>query len=61
MIFERIKEYCRVNGLSIAKFEKKCGIGNGCIKRWEDGRVNPSMASLNKIAAATGIDISRWL
>lgn len=61
MIFERIKEYCEANGLTIAKFEKLCGIGNGCIKRWEYGRVNPSMASLNKIAAATGIDILRWL
>lgn len=60
MIFEKIREYCKVNNLSIAKFEKKCGIGNGCVKRWEDGKVSPSMGSLMKIVEATGIDISRW-
>lgn len=61
MIFERINEYCKANGISIARFEKICGIANGCIKRWEGGRVTPSMASLKKIAQTTGIDISRWL
>lgn len=61
MIFERIKEYCEATGLSVAAFERLCGIANGCVKRWANGQSNPSMASLKKIAAATGIDISRWL
>lgn len=35
--------------MSICSFEKKCGIGNGTVGRWEDGKINLSLQTLAKI------------
>ena len=60
MIYKKIIEYCSKNNISLSAFEKKCGIGNGTISRWEN-ESNPSIDSLEKIASVTGIPLSDWL
>ena len=60
MIYKKITDYCSKNNLSISAFEKRCGIGNGTIAKWES-ESNPSLDSLEKIATATGIPLSKWL
>lgn len=60
MIYKKVLEYCNENHLSIAAFEKKCGLANGTIKGWENGS-NPSLNSLYKIEKSTKIPIKKWL
>jgi len=54
-------EYCEKNKLSIAAFEKKCGIGNGTIGRWENNSSLPTMSTLQKMEIATKIPIRKWV
>ena len=62
-MYSKIISYCHDNDLSISAFEKKCGIGNGVVGRWNPERENskPNLSTLTKIALATGIDIPTWL
>lgn len=59
MVYENVKRYCDEHGLSIARFEKLCGIGNGIVATWGEG-ASPTMRSLEKIAAYTGIPLANW-
>lgn len=58
-IFQNIKKYCEKENITIAGFEKKCGIGNGTVDDWESS--NPSLKSLKKIVEATGIPLYEWI
>lgn len=59
-IFQNIKEYCEKENITIATFEKRCGIGNGTVAEWGKNS-QPNMKSLEKIASATGIPVSEWI
>lgn len=61
MIYDKVIEYCEKNKLSIAAFEKKCGIGNGTIGRWENNSSLPTMSTLQKMEIATKIPIRKWV
>lgn len=61
MIFQKVKEYCKKNNLSISAFEKKCDIGNGTVGRWENNSSKPSLQTLEKMEKATGIPIIEWV
>ena len=61
MVFEKVKQYCEEKKISIAAFEKLCGIGNGTVARWESDESRPSLQSLEKMQQATGIGIAEWL
>lgn len=61
LIFEKVMDYCKKEGLSISFFEKKCGIGNGTVSKWKDDVSKPSVATLEKIAKETKIPITEWL
>jgi len=60
MIYENVETYCHEHGISIAGFEKLCGIGNGVVSAWK-GESSPTLTSVMKIANATGIPASEWL
>lgn len=59
MLYKRILAFCREHGISIACFEKMCGIGNGTVKRWT--YKSPSLRSLIKISRATRVPLEFWL
>ena len=61
MICDKVEEYCRAAGLTIARFEKLCGIGNGTIGKWRNHNAVPSIATLIKLENATGIPIYMWI
>ena len=48
MILKNIKEKCKEKGLSIFALEKKAGIGNGTIARWE--KSSPTLDNLQAVA-----------
>lgn len=58
-ILKIIKSYCDNNKISISALEKKAGIGNGTISRWENSK--PNLESLEKISDATSISLTDLL
>ena len=60
MVYKNILRYCEEHGFTIARFEKLCGIGNGVVAAWKE-ESKPSLSSLEKIAAYTGIPVERWI
>ena len=61
MIYSKVIEYCEKNKLSIAAFEKKCGLGNGVVGRWKDNNSLPALTTVQKIAEATKIPVEKWV
>ena len=35
MLYEKVEAACKEQGVSIAKLEKDCGIGNATVRRWD--------------------------
>lgn len=60
LTYQRVTKYCEDNNLSISAFEKKCGIGNGVIRKWNEGS-KPSLDTLQKIEKVTGISVSELI
>lgn len=58
-ILEKVKKYCEKNSITLAEFERMCGIGNGTVDDWD--RSEPKLSSLLKVAAATKTPITDWL
>lgn len=52
---ERIRELCKMNGISMRKLESTLGIGNGTIKDWDAS--SPSLVRVKKVADYFGITI----
>lgn len=59
MFYEKVMHHCKENNISLAAFEKKCGLGNGTIKGWQES--NPRIDSLQKVAKEMGISIEKLL
>ena len=59
MILTCIEKWCKDNDTSICALEKKCGIGNGTISRWNESM--PRVDTLQKVSEATGISISELI
>lgn len=61
-IVENIEAYCKRNGLTDKAFERKCGLYNNSVRRWRLGIYkSPTMTTVQKIAAATGIPAMNWV
>ncbi len=60
MFYEKVKDYCSKNGLSVSGFEQKCRLSNGSVSKWESGGY-PSIPTLKKIAESTKIPIEKWV
>lgn len=55
MLYEEVKKLCAGKGISVARLEKECGLGNATIRRWESS--SPTVASLKKVADYFGIPV----
>lgn len=60
-IVENIDAYCRNHGISVKGFERLCGIYNCSVIRWRRGVQAPTIKTLKKIEAATGIPLANWM
>ena len=60
ILYQRIKELCEKNEISIAKLESKLGFGNASIKKW--GRVSsPSVDKIIKVASYFDVSVDYLL
>lgn len=47
---ENIRKRCAEKGITLAELERRTGIGNGVIRRWEFSKGSPPVDRLNLIA-----------
>lgn len=59
MLLDGIKRRCEANGITIAELERKAGIGNGIIRRWDE--MNPRLDNLKAVAGALGVTVDELL
>ena len=58
-IYDKIKEICKQKGVSPYSIEKKAGLGNGAITKWND--FSPTVKNLKAVADVLEVDISELL
>jgi transcriptional regulator with XRE-family HTH domain len=59
--YNKVKEYCEKQGISIHVLEKQCGIGNGIIGSWRSKNSVPNIETLEKLAQGTNTNIKEWI
>ena len=48
MLYNKVVEFCKKEGIPVYVFEKECGLGNGTIRGWKNS--SPSVENLKKVA-----------
>ena len=59
LIYENVKALADKKKLSIAEVERRAGIGNGTIGKWQ--KATPNLKSLEAVAKVLGVSISRLM
>lgn len=59
MIYDKIKEVCKSKGVSVTSVERKAGLSNGTISKWND--VSPTVNKLNAVAKVLKVKIDTLL
>lgn len=55
MVYEKIKAICDEKHISISELEKKAGLGNSTIRRWQTA--SPSVDNLKLVARILEVDV----
>lgn len=58
MLYNKVVEFCKKEGIPVYVFEKECGLGNGTIRGWKMG--NPRLV-LYKKWLTVGLPVSELL
>lgn len=59
MIYNKIRDICKEKGISVAAVEKKAGLSNGAISKWNNS--TPSAENLNSVAKILKVKIDKLL
>lgn len=59
MLYNRVRNLCRSNKISIAQLEKIIGLGHGTISKWKN--VSPTLRSVKLVADYFNITLSDLL
>lgn len=59
MIYDKIKEICKEKGVSPSSVEKKAGLGNGAVTKWND--FSPSVKNLKAVADVLEISVDELI
>ena len=59
MIFTNISNLCKGKGVSIARLEKECGLGNATVRRWDTS--SPNIDNLKRVADYLGVSIEHLM
>lgn len=58
-IYDKIKKFCEEKDVSITYVEKKAGLGNGLISKWNDSV--PSVVNLKKVANVLEVTVDELI
>lgn len=59
LLYEKVESACKEQGVSIARLEKDCCIGNATVRRWN--KAYPRIDTLKKVADYLGKPIEYFL
>ena len=59
LIYDKIKDVCKSKGVSVTSVERKAGLSNGTISKWND--VSPTVNKLNAVAKVLKVKIDTLL
>ena len=59
MLIEKIKVLCAERKTNISEVERKCGLANATIRRWDNN--SPTASSLEKVADHFGVSVDYLL
>ncbi len=59
LIYDRIKEICKERGISPSAVEKKAGLGNGAVTKWND--FNPTVKNLKAVADILEVSVDELI
>lgn len=59
MLYDKIREICREKGVSVASVEKKSGLSNGAISKWNNA--SPTVDNLNAVAKILKVKVDKLL
>ena len=59
MLYDKIREICREKGVSVASVEKKAGLSNGAISKWNNA--SPTLANLTAVAKILKVKVDKLL
>jgi transcriptional regulator with XRE-family HTH domain len=57
LIYDKIKEICKEKGVSVASVEKKAGLSNGAISKWNNA--SPTVDKLNAVAKILKVKVDK--
>ena len=55
MIYDTINDLCKERGLSVSSVEKKAGLSNGAISKWNDS--SPTVDKLSAVAKVLNVKV----
>ncbi|MBQ3257865.1 MAG: helix-turn-helix transcriptional regulator [Oscillospiraceae bacterium] len=55
MIFTNISNLCEKKGISIARLERECGLGNATVRGWKNSM--PTADKLKRVADYLGVSV----
>ena len=58
MNFSKLLDLIEEQGKTFYQVEKEAGLGNGTIRKWARDEANPTIANLQKVADALGVDVA---
>lgn len=59
LIYDKVKKICKEKCISIASVEKRAGLGNGAITKWNNS--SPTIDKLKAVADVLEIDVADFL
>lgn len=59
LIYDKIKEICKEKGVSPSSVEKKAGLGNGAITKWNN--FSPSVKNLKAVADILDVSVDELI
>ena len=59
MLYDKIREICREKGVSVASVEKKAGLSNVAISKWNNA--SPTVDNLNAVAKILKVKVDKLL
>lgn len=61
MLYDNVARLCKEKGVSIAKLERECGLGNATVQGWKGMHDTPRYSTLMKVANYFGVGVEELI
>lgn len=57
LLYEKVTELCKAKGVSIARLERDCELGNATVRNWRNLADMPRYSTLKRVADYLGVSV----